>query len=179
MVTGPSEIFLKLDGIPGESTDSKHKNEIDVVSYDENVKQSGVPLGSAGASAGRATFADVRFRKAIDKSSPKILLACAGGQHIKDARFTFRRPGPISVEFYKVKLTDVLVVAITQVAGTGSQYPLSFGALDTGSDQTGFLDEVALAFSKIEWEYQPIGKDGKPAGPPIKAGWDVKANHAI
>jgi type VI secretion system (T6SS) effector Hcp len=42
MVTAPSEIFLKLDGIPGESTDSKHKNEIDVVSYDESVNRMGV-----------------------------------------------------------------------------------------------------------------------------------------
>ena len=27
------DYFLKLDGIPGESTDSKHKNEIDVTDW--------------------------------------------------------------------------------------------------------------------------------------------------
>lgn len=47
MVTEPSEILLKLDGIPGESTDSKHKNEIDVVSYDEYQ-----PLGKNGKPSG-------------------------------------------------------------------------------------------------------------------------------
>jgi type VI protein secretion system component Hcp len=105
-------------------------------------------------------------------------VARARGGDAHDCASSCCSPGESRLS-YKVKLTDVLVVAVTQVAGTGSQYPLSFAALDTGSDQTGFLDEVALAFGKIEWEYQPIGKNGKPAGPPIEAGWDVKANHAI
>ena len=46
------------------------------------------------------------FRKAADKASVPLILACAMGQRAKDALFSFRRTGAVS-EFYKVKLSDV------------------------------------------------------------------------
>ena len=88
--------------------------------------------GGGGSSAGKATFSPVRFRKNVDAASIPMLLACAAGKHIKDARFTFRRSAA-GFEFYKVMLEDVLITHIAQRAGTGSQYPLSFGALIRGT----------------------------------------------
>jgi type VI secretion system secreted protein Hcp len=176
--SGDFEIFLKLDGIDGESADKQHAKEIDVLSYSDGLSQTAAtPVGSGGASAGRPTFMSVHFRKAIDKASVPLLLACAAGQHVKDALFTFRRTGT-GAEFYKVKLTDVLVTAVAQVAGTGEQYPLSFKALDVGADRAGLLDEVTLDYGKIEWEYQPVGPDGKPRGA-VKGGWDLRRNTKI
>ena len=35
------DVFLKIKGIPGESADSKHKNEIDVLSYSWGISQTG------------------------------------------------------------------------------------------------------------------------------------------
>jgi len=34
-----ADYFLKLDGIPGESTDAKHKDEIELVSFSWGVTQ--------------------------------------------------------------------------------------------------------------------------------------------
>jgi len=178
MPTGDFEIFLKLDGIDGESADKQHAKEIDVLSYSDGLSQApATPVGSGGASVGRAAFMSVHFRKAIDTASVPLLLACATGQHVRDALFTFRRTGTGS-EFYKVKLTDVLVTALTQTAGTGEQYPLSFKALDVGADRAGFLDEVTLDYGKIEWEYQPVGPDEKSRGA-VKGGWDLRRNVRI
>ena len=178
MPTGDFEIFLKVDGIDGESVDAHHAREIDVLSYGHGLSQPpATSVGSGGASAGRAAFTSVRFRKAIDKASVSLMLACATGKHIKDALFTFRRTGT-GAEFYKVKLSDVLVTAVAQVAGTGEQYPLSFKALDVGSDRAGFLDEVTLDYSKIEWEYRPVNPKGS-LGSPVKGGGDLKKNARI
>jgi type VI secretion system secreted protein Hcp len=171
-------IFLKLDGIEGESTDAQHAKEIDVLSYSDGLSQvSATPAGSGGAGAGRVSFMSVHFRKAVDKASVPILLACATGLHVKEALFTFRRTGA-AVEFFKIKLSEVVVTAVTQTAGTGEQYPLSFKALDVGGDRAGFLDDVTLDYDKIEWEYRPLNPTGAP-GAPVKGGWDFKKNIKI
>jgi type VI secretion system secreted protein Hcp len=177
MSNGALEIFVKLDGIEGESTVKGHAKETVVLSYEQGIEQSTSTGTGTGGSAGRASFSTVRFRKPVDKGSIPLLLACASGTHIKDARFTFRRP-VTGIDFYKVVLTDVVVARIVQRAGTGAQYPLSFDELTAGAASADFLDEVALTYAKIQWEYVPIGPGGAP-GTPIKGGWDLKLNKKI
>jgi type VI secretion system secreted protein Hcp len=177
MPTGTLDIFVKLDGIDGESTVLGHENETVVLSYEQSIEHPAPPLAGGGAAAGRPTFSGVRFRKPVDKGSIPLLLACASGSHIKDAHFTFRRPGT-GLDFYKVTLDEVLVTHIVQRAGVGAQYPLSFDTLATGPDSAGLLDEVTLSYTRIHWEYQPVGPSGAPA-PSVKGGWDLKLNKKI
>lgn len=178
MSNGPFEIFLKLDGIDGESTVRGHENETVILSYEQAIDHPAPPLGGAGgAAAGRATFSGVRFRKHLDKGSIPMLLACAAGTHVRTARFTFRRTGT-ALDFYKVSLDDVLVTHAVQRAGVGAQYPLSFDALTVGADSTGFLDEVTLSYAKIQWEYHPVSASGSP-GAVVKGGWDLRLNQKI
>ena len=178
MPIGPFEIYLKLDGIDGESTVRGHENETVVLSYEQGIDHPAPPLGtSTGASAGRPTFSGVRFRKPLDKGSIPILLACAGGTLIRTARFAFRRPST-NLDFYIVSLDSVLVTHIVERAGVGTQYPLSFDALSVGADSIGFLDEVTLSYLKIQWEYHPVSASGAP-GPVVKGGWDLPQNRKI
>src|SRR5262245_23223162 len=102
------DIFLKLDGITGESKTKGHEKEIEVVSYDQSINSTVWSDGSGGGGAGKATFSGVRFRKLLDTASVPIALACASGLHIKSARFAFRRTSP-PLDFYVVTLEDVLV----------------------------------------------------------------------
>jgi type VI secretion system secreted protein Hcp len=172
MSNGPLEIFLKLDGIEGESGVIGHENETVVLSYEQGIDRPlTMPMGGGGA-AGKPDFSGVRFRKSVDAGSIPLLLACASGSHVKDARFTFRKAGT-GFEFYKVTLDDVVVTQIVQRAGVGIQYPLSFAWLTAGADSAGILDEVTLAYAKISWEYVSQKPDGS-LGSPIKGGWDVQ-----
>ena len=70
------DVFLKLDGIDGESTTKGHEKEIKVLSYDQSI-DSTVPAGGGGGGAGKATFSGVRIRKLLDTASIPIALACA------------------------------------------------------------------------------------------------------
>ncbi len=170
-------IVLKLDGIDGESTVKGHAKEIDVFSYEQGVAQTVFHGGVGGSSVGKAKFSPVRFRKNVDTASIPLLLACASGKVIREARFTFRR-GPSASEFYKVTLERVLVTEIVERAGTGEQYPLSFGALIAGAADNGFLDEVTLDYRRIRWEYRKQ-KPGGGVGATIKGGWDLDANKGL
>jgi type VI secretion system secreted protein Hcp len=154
-----SGIFLKLDGIPGESTDSQHPGEIDVTSFDVGVKNTGGGAAGGGGGAGKATFSPVTFTKLYDKSSPLLLKATASGQHIRSAEFTFRRPGPNGSGFLVEKLEDVTVTDYEQGG-------------DTGTDP--LLEHVSLSYAKISVAYTPV------AGPPlVTAGWDLLANVSV
>jgi type VI secretion system secreted protein Hcp len=167
------DIYLALDGIDGESTTKGHEKHIEVVSYDQAI-DSTVPVGGGGGGAGKSIFSGVRFRKALDTASIPITLACASGLHIKAARFAFRRPSP-PLDFYAVVLEEVIVTHVGQCASTGIQSPLTFETLARSPAANELLEEVTLQFSRIRWEYRPIGPKGSPLTP-ITGGWDMKAN---
>ena len=47
----PADMFLKLEGIPGESLDSKHSGEIEILSYSWGASQMGTFAGGGGGGA--------------------------------------------------------------------------------------------------------------------------------
>jgi type VI secretion system secreted protein Hcp len=169
------DVFLKLDGIDGESTTKGHEKEIEVVSYDQSIDSTIPTGGGAGGGAGKATLSGVRFRKQLDTASMPIALACASGLHIASARFAFRRA---PLDFYVVTLEDVVVTHAGQCATTDTQSPLRFETLAKSPAGAALLEEVTLHFGKIRWEYRPIGPKGTGL-PPITGGWDVKANRKL
>lgn len=89
------DTFLKIEGVEGESTDHKHRGEIEVLSYTWNVSQPAtVSASSHGSlSAERADWGAFSVVKALDKASPILTIACASGQHFPSARLEICRAG--------------------------------------------------------------------------------------
>ena len=153
------DLFLKIDGISGESQDAKHKGEIDLQSFSwAETSESG---RSQGAGAGKAAMQDFHFVTRVNKASPLLFLACAMGKHIKDALLTARKAGKEQQEFLLFKFSDLLI----------SSYQIG-GAEEVGEVP---MEQVSFNFSRIDFEYRPQKPDGTLAGP-IKAGWDAKQN---
>src|SRR5215203_5690580 len=101
-----TQYFLKLDGIPGESTNAQHPNEIDVLSASLAVLQPQMQkfVGSA-ASPAKTEINPVTITKFIDKSSPKLFLNCATGTRIPSAVLTARRSvAGAARDFYTITL---------------------------------------------------------------------------
>jgi type VI secretion system secreted protein Hcp len=158
------DYFLKLDGIEGESADSKHKNEIDLESWSLGATQAGTHGAGGGGGAGKVAFQDFHFVMKINKASPKLMLACASGEHIKKAVLSCRKAGKDQQEFLKITLSDVLVSSYqTGGSGHGDIVP---------------TDQISINFSKIEQEYKEQKADGTLGGA-VTAGWDVKSNKKI
>jgi type VI secretion system secreted protein Hcp len=157
------EYFLRIDGIEGESTDSKHKGEIDVQSWSWGESSSG-SAGGGGGGAGKVQMQDFAFTARLSKASPALLLACASGKHLKSAVLTGRKAGKGQQEFLTFSLSDLLVS--------------SYQAGGSEGDEVGPMDAVSLNFSKIEVEYKLQAAGGK-LGDPVRAGWDVKQNKAF
>jgi type VI secretion system secreted protein Hcp len=155
-----ADIFAKLGDIKGESTDAKHKDEIEVLSFSWGMTNS-PPAGGGGVGAGRATFQDLSIVHRIDKASPQLMLACATGKHLPDATITHRKAGKGQQEYLIVKMNDVIVTGVVHSGNPGQQ------------DETS--ETVSLAFAKVDFEFKPQKQDGSlDAGVHFK--YDIKSN---
>jgi type VI secretion system secreted protein Hcp len=65
------DFFLKIDGIEGEATDSKHKGEIDVLSWSWGESNMGTFAGGGGGGAGKVDMQDFTFTMYTNKASPE------------------------------------------------------------------------------------------------------------
>jgi type VI secretion system secreted protein Hcp len=157
------DFFLKIDGIDGESTDAKHKNEIDIQSWGFGATQSGTMHSGGGGGAGKVSVQDIHFTKNVDKASPKLFLSCANGEHIKKAVFVARKAGKEQQEYMKITLSDLLVSS-HQMGGSSG-------------DRIVPVDQFSLNFAKIEIEYKEQKEDGSLGGI-VKTGYDLKQNKA-
>jgi type VI secretion system secreted protein Hcp len=157
------DYFLKLEGVEGESQDAKHKNEIDLMSWSWGETQAGTFSEGGGGGAGRVSMQDFNFVMKANKSSPKLLLACATGEHIKSAVLTCRKAGKEQQEYLQIKFTECLVSSF-QTGGSG------------GSDIVP-CDQISLNFAKIEYQYKEQKADGTLGGA-IKAIYDLQQRKA-
>jgi type VI secretion system secreted protein Hcp len=155
------DYFLKIDGVEGESTDERHKGEIEILSFSWGETQTGTMTRGGGGGAGKVSMQDFHFTMAMNKASPMLFLKCATGEHIKQAVLTARKAGGDQQEYLKVTLTDVLITSY-QTNGSGDQP----------------IDSISLNFAKIEFEYKPQKPDGT-LDAPVKAGYDLKANKKV
>jgi type VI secretion system secreted protein Hcp len=126
------DYFLKLSTIRGESEDSKHKDEIDVLSFSWGVSAATTQTGG-GAVAGKAAFNDFSIVKILDTATPRLMQACCTGEHIPEANFTGRKSGGDQFEFMKIKLTDVLISGVSPGGSSGDQVPLEQVSFSFGS----------------------------------------------
>ncbi len=153
-----ADMFLKLDGISGESQDDKHKDEIEVESFSWGLSQA-ISRSAGAAAAGRPSFQDFTFTSRVSVASPRLMEACASGSHLKDAVLTVRRSGEIPVEYLQITLSDVVVSSYNEAGATESVPE----------------ESVSLNFAKIEYEYRPQDARGGN-GAPVSAGWDLRGN---
>ena len=159
-----ADYFLKIEGVDGESTDDKHKGEIEILSYSLGGTNAGSGAAGGGSGQGKVDLHDFSFVKKVDKSSAKLFAAMCSGHHYGTATLTCRRAGKEQQEYLTVALSQVFVSSFTQ--------------LGNDADETIPSDSVTLNFVKIEVKYKEQKEDGSLGGEVI-GGWDGKANKVI
>ncbi len=95
------DIFLKIDGIDGESMDDKHKNEIEVLSWRWNIHQESTMHAGSGLGSGKVSVTNLSFEHYIDRASPNLFKYCSSGKHIPQAIPVMRKAGGNPLEYLK------------------------------------------------------------------------------
>lgn len=151
------EMLLQVDGVQGEAKSAQLPNAIEVQSFSLASKG-----GASGAGGATGTFHGLHVTKAVDKSSPALMLASLQGQHFPTVTLNVIKGGQ-NGPYYRVKLIDATVSAVAQ------------SATATGSSAG---ETVTFEFAKIQIEYRVANPDGS-LGAPVKMGFDVKAGVKI
>ena len=137
------DYFLKIDGIDGESLDSRKEKWIEIQSWSWGESNSSTVIGGAGGGTGKVSVQDLHFTAKVNKSSPQLMLACATGEHIKKATLTCRKSGGKQEEYLVIELENVLISSY-QSGGAAN------GKL--GVDDRP-IDGISLNFQKMEYIY--------------------------
>jgi type VI secretion system secreted protein Hcp len=157
--------FIKIDGIPGESTDDKHKDWVEVLSFSHGLSQpsAGSRSTAGAASAERCNHQNFSIVKVLDKASPKLALHCCNGKHIASISLELCRATGDKQKYMEVKLSHVIVADYRPGGSAGGSEALP-------------MEEVSFNYGKIEWTYTETDHaTGKPKGD-VKTHWDLVAN---
>jgi type VI secretion system secreted protein Hcp len=121
------DIFVFVEGVPGESMDDQHKDWIDGLSYFGGVVNDGV---------GKSCFNDISITKRLDKSSPTLALYTATSANINEVTIEFCRVEDLIL---KVELLDAHITSISSGGSAGDDF---------------LTEDVKFAFGKIQWTYR-------------------------
>jgi type VI secretion system secreted protein Hcp len=154
------DFFLKLEGVPGESKDAKHAGEIDILSWSWGEAQAGTFGSGGGGGAGKVAMQDFHFVMSTNKSTPKLMLFCATGEHVKKAILTVRKAGKEQQEYLQITMKDCLV-----------------SSFQTGGSSQGDIptDTCSINFAEIEVSYKPQKADGT-LDAAVKFGYNQSTN---
>jgi type VI secretion system secreted protein Hcp len=128
------EYHLKFGSIKGESAASKHKDEIELLSWSWGASNPTTIVG-AGMSAGKVSMSDLNFTKRVDKSSPKLLELCVTGKHVDEViLYCSKQTGQKTPDdFLTIKLKEVFVSSFQAGGSFGEDLEKESGSLSYGS----------------------------------------------
>lgn len=160
-----TDMFLKLEGIDGESMDEKHAKEIEIRSMQWGMNQSGTMHIAKGGGAGKVNVDNIRLIKDVDSASPNLVKYCCSGKHIPTGTITCRKAGgDAPVDYLVIELSNVLV---SSVSINGAQ-------VDDRVSET-----LVLNFGSFKVTYTPQENDGTPMPAIGPMGWDMQKNVAV
>ena len=157
------DMFLKVDGIDGESQDDKHAKEIDVLAWSWGMSQSGTMHMGGGGGSGKVAVQDVSVTKYVDAASNALMQFCCKGKAIPNVLLTVRKAGENPLEYIKLTMQDCIVAAIS-TGGSGGEDRLT--------------ENVTFNFAKFKYAYTPQKQDG--TGDAAKeCNWNIAGNVAM
>jgi type VI secretion system secreted protein Hcp len=141
-----ANIFVKFDGIPGESLIEAHKDEIEVLSFSMGAMQpiSSTPSSSGGATSASVRFSEISIAKFVDKSTPKLYKFCAAGNHINTITFSFHRAAKdgATVKYLEIVLTNTLIANISTSGSGGEDILVENLSLNFGAIQLTYVEQA-------------------------------------
>lgn len=148
--------FLQIDGIPGECTESEHKEWITVRSYNHSMLQqsTGGQDAPGSLSGGRVDHANFIVDKFLDKASPLLYAYCSSGKHIPAAVLEAAQAVGKQEVFMQFKFEKLVIASVTCEGVGVSAQP---------------VESIALNYAKLEWTYNIFDDTGSKVG--TTTGW--------
>ena len=142
-----TKMYIKFENptIDGGSGDSKHKKEIEVMSWNHGFSQptSAVRSTAGGGTVEQANHMDFSFTKYLDSASDDLIKLCWTGKHIGTGTFTAYRSDGVAdapVEYLKIVMEGA-VVSNYSVGGGMGDLPVENISLNYATVQYTYLSQ--------------------------------------
>lgn len=152
-----TDMFLKLDGIKGESKDGKHKDEIDVLAWSWGMSRGPAADKKNADPSDGLNIQNLSFTKFADASTPLLMESLLTGSSTANGKLTVRKAGETPLEYIKLCMEGIQVTSVS-TGGSGGEDRLT--------------ENVTLHFDQFRYAYTPQKPDGS-GGTAIFTGWDV------
>ncbi len=138
------DLFLKIAGITGPSTDREHEGEVEATNFNHGMNQSARPVPQDEFQANeppRCYHQELSVGKTVDQTSIALAERCASGEPISEVVVTAYmpreegNPGP-RTHCMTIRLTDVIVSGINLGGGFNSE----------------LNENVSFCYRKIDWQ---------------------------
>ena len=118
-----TDIFLKVEGVTGESTDSNHKEWTRVHSFSWGATQPGSMANGGGGGVGKVSINDLQVTALIDKATSALEKYCYTGQHVGKVELSLCKAAGEAgqIEYSKVTLEQVLITSVQMQADSSSE----------------------------------------------------------
>lgn len=157
------DMYMRIDGVSGESKDSNHKGWSNVQSYSWGAVQPGNMASGSGGGIGKASFNDLSVVAIIDKAAPAILKYCANGKHLPTVEISVCKAGGTQIEYLRITLNEVLVTSVNQGAA---------------KDSDAVLVTYAFQAARVKKQYWEQTDQGSKGGESVLA-WNIKENREV
>ena len=160
------DMFLQIQGIKGDSSDAKHKEQSEVISYHHNIMQArGGALSAEGVHTGsRAEHDDFVITKRLDSASPTLSIYCCDGKHIPYIKLELCRAMGEKTVFMTYEFKDGIVASISTLGSGDEDDPIP-------------IEEISFRYGQIEWAYTPTDiTGGGKSRAAIRSGWSTMEN---
>ena len=148
------DMFLKVEtakqgAIKGESNDSGHGGEIDILGWSWGMHSKSSM--SAGGPSGKATINELHVLKLVDSASTALMSTLRNNEVVKKAVLSVRKAGKGQFEYLKITIENGRVTALDVATDDNESLPR-------------ITEKLSFSFHKISVEYTPQGADGQPRG---------------
>lgn len=153
--SGPTvAVFLKIQGIDGESADSGHKGWIDVDSFTYGVSR---PADSTAPADHRG----ITLNKAVDKSTPYLYAHCSTGQPLEEAVVEIVSTDADSISIQEYRLRNATVTSINTSVGANAKRT---------------TERLTLHYESIAWTYVRVDPTNGSVISQLTMQWDQTAD---
>jgi type VI protein secretion system component Hcp len=150
------DVYLKLDGISGDTKAKNYENWIMLSSVQFEVANSGLGNSAGGGGgAGKADLKNFVVKKSFDSASVPLFMTAISGAHIKNGQIVFvKHSSSASFPFLTIDLRDLIL----------SDYYFN-----------NINETINIKFSSIYMSYSTTDSKGAKT-PPISGGWNFIQN---
>ena len=160
-----TNIYLKLEGIEGESVDETHQGWIELTQFTWGVNTEATFEVGQGGQAKQSHIHVIAASKSCDKSTVVLWKNCTTGRHIPTGIIScMKLDGETRVEYLKIDLTDIMVKTVEW----------------KGAAQDILTEDIGLVFAEFKQTYtlqQDLGGAGG-AGGGREFGYNIQTSRA-